>query len=214
MPVSRRIQLPPKLVKDLRAVSKLSSKNRWEYGGKADFKIKHGQFVYKGLTYATSNERRRIDASALKSEWTDAPIAYHTHPTVLKETPDDSRYTIFTTLPSAADFEAFIKGFPDMQVNIICDAHGYYVIDIFESAKKLRVPLPHQVDIIMREVRYEDFLLKRGFGEEKCEYFHTELLEWKVYVNDVLCPHLRALFGISICFYGYEDTPPTTIIYA
>jgi len=132
----------------------------------------------------------------------------------LKEIPDDSRYTIFTTLPSAADFEAYIKGFPDMQVNIICDAHGYYVIDIIDSIKKKRLPLPHQVDIIMREVRYEDFLLKRSFGEERCEYFHTELLEWKVYVNDVLCPRLRALFGISIRFYGYEDTPPNVIIYA
>ena len=214
MPTVRRIPLPPRLIKDLRGVSKLSSKNRWEYGGKVDFKMGNDQFVYKGLTYATSKERRRIDSSVLKDEWVNAPIAYHTHPSVLKEIPEESKYTIFTTLPSAADFEAFIKGFPDMQVNIICDAHGYYVIDIFDSIKKKKLPLPHQVDLLMHEVRYEDFLLKRGFGEENCEYFQTELLEWKVYVNDTLCPRLQELFGLSIRFYGYGDTPPNVVIYA
>ena len=86
----------------------------------------------------------------LKDEWVHAPIA-HIHPSVLKEFPEESKYTIFTTLPSAADFEAFIKGFPDMSgVNIICDAHGYYVIDIFDSIKKKKLPLPHQVDLLVK----------------------------------------------------------------
>jgi hypothetical protein len=187
----------------------LSSKNRWEYGGK----VKYDRCMnYKGLTYVTSKERARVDASVLESEWSDAPIAYHTHPSFLQVIPDEVGPTIFTTLPSDADFESFIKGFPDIQVNIICDARGYYVIDIFDAAKKGTVPVPEGVFSLMKEVRYEDFLLKRSFGEDRCEYFSTDLREWKWFINEDLHPRLNELYGVSIKFYGYDDEPPTVII--
>jgi hypothetical protein len=99
----------------------------------------------------TSKERARIDASVLKEEWSDAPVAYHTHPSLLQVIPDEVGPTIFTTLPSNADFESFIKGFPDMQVNIICDARGYYIIDIFDAVKRGTVPVPEGVFSLMRK---------------------------------------------------------------
>ena len=204
-----RLHISKSVVKDLKSVSKLSSKNRWEYGGK----VKYDRCMnYKGLTYVTSKERARVDASVLETEWSDAPIAYHTHPSLLKVVPDEVGPTIFTTLPSDADFESFIKGFPDMQVNIICDARGYYVIDIFEAVKNGTVPIPDGVFSLMREVRYEEFLFTRGFGEDKCEYFSTDLQEWKQFINEDLHPRLHELYGISIKFYGYDDEPPTVII--
>ena len=43
--------------------------------------------------------------------------------------------------PSNADFESYIKGSPKMQVNRICDSHGYYVIDILNSAYNRASPL-------------------------------------------------------------------------
>lgn len=187
----------------------MSSKNRWEYGGK----VKYDRCMnYNGLTYVTSKERARVDSSVLDVEWSDAPIAYHTHPSLLKEIPDEVGSTIFTTLPSDADLESFIKCFPNLQVNIICDARGYYVIDIFDAVKMGTVPVPESVFSLMREVRYEDFLYKRGFGEDKCEYFSTDLYEWKWFINEYLHTRLNELYGVSIKFYGYDDEPPMVII--
>lgn len=206
---AHRLHITKIVVRDLKSVSKLSSKNRWEYGGKVKYD-KH--MNYKGLTYVTSKERARVDASVLESEWSDAPVAYHTHPSLLQVIPDEVGPTIFTTLPSDADFESFIKGFPDIQVNIICDARGYYVIDIFDAVRVGTVPVPEAVYSLMREVRYEDFLLKRSFGEDSCEYFSTGLREWKWFINEELNGRLNELYGISIHFYGYDDEPPTVII--
>lgn len=206
---AHRLHITKIVVRDLKSVSKMSSRNRWEYGGK----VKYDRCMnYKGLTYATSKERARVDSSVLEKEWGDAPIAYHTHPSLLKEIPDEVGPAIFTTLPSDADFESFIKGFPEMQVNIICDARGYYIIDIFDAVKKGTVPVPHQVFSLMKEVRYEDFLYKRGFGEDGCEYFFTGLPEWKEFINNELNVRLNELYGISIKFYGYDDEPPIVII--
>jgi hypothetical protein len=206
---ARRLHITKIVVRDLKSVSKLSSKNRWEYGGK----VKYDKCMnYKGLTYTTSKERARIDSSVLEEEWSDAPVAYHTHPSLLQVIPDEVGPTIFTTLPSDADFESFIKGFPDIQVNIICDARGYYVIDIFDAVKKGTVPVPEGVFSLMREVRYEDFLYKRGFGEDNCEYFSADLREWKGFINEDLHTRLNELYGISMKFYGYDDEPPTVII--
>lgn len=206
---ARRLHITKIVVKDLKYVSKMSSKNRWEYGGK----VKYDRCMnYKGLTYVTSKERARVDSSVLDVEWSDAPIAYHTHPSLLKEIPDEVGSTIFTTLPSDADLESFIKCFPNLQVNIICDARGYYVIDIFDAVKMGTVPVPESVFSLMREVRYEDFLYKRGFGEDKCEYFSTDLHEWKWFINEYLHTRLNELYGVSIKFYGYDDEPPMVII--
>ena len=206
---ARRLHITKIVVKDLKYVSKMSSKNRWEYGGK----VKYDRCMnYKGLTYVTSKERARVDSSVLDVEWSDAPIAYHTHPSLLKEIPDEVGSTIFTTLPSDADLESFIKCFPNLQVNIICDARGYYVIDIFDAVKMGTVPVPESVFSLMREVRYEDFLYKRGFGEDKCEYFSTDLYEWKWFINEHLHTRLNELYGVSIKFYGYDDEPPMVII--
>ena len=60
------IQLPTRLVKDLKKISQLSSKHKWEYGGKLIF---DDTYTYKGLTKVTSKERARIDSSVLEPEW-------------------------------------------------------------------------------------------------------------------------------------------------
>ena len=143
---AHRLQITKIVVKDLKSVSKLSSKNRWEYGGKVKY---DKRMNYKGLTYVTSKERARLDASVLGAEWSNAPIAYHTHPSLLQVIPDEVGSTIFTTLPSNADFESFIKGFPDIQVNIICDARGYYVIDIFDAVRMGTVPVPEAEEVVV-----------------------------------------------------------------
>ena len=72
----RLIKLPTRLVKDLRKISKISTKQKWEYGGRLLF---DDTYTYTGFTRVTSKERARIDSSVLESEW-NSTFTYHTHP--------------------------------------------------------------------------------------------------------------------------------------
>ena len=72
----RLIQLPTRLVKDLRKISKISTKQKWEYGGRLLF---DDTYTYTGFTQVTSKERARIDSSVLESEW-NSTFTYHTLP--------------------------------------------------------------------------------------------------------------------------------------
>ena len=115
---------------------------------------------------------------------------------------------IFTTLPSNADFEAYIKGFPKMQVNLICESHGYYVIDILESSYNMAAPLPESVYEYMRKLRSQPFMRIGAFSDDGIEYFATTLKNWKTYINEQVNKDMMKLFGISIRYYGYSDEPP------
>jgi hypothetical protein len=97
--VSRRVHLPTRLIKDLQEVNKLSSKNRWEYGGK----VKFDKSTYKGLTYTTSKERTRIDALALENEW-NAPCGPTTHTQVLQTFPPTMDVGTFYHSPKQCRF--------------------------------------------------------------------------------------------------------------
>jgi len=202
---TRRVQLTQKVSRDLKFVNGLSSRNRWEYAGRLKY---DKNFNYMGLTFVTSKKRSSVDGLLLQIEC-GAPITYHTHPGVLEFNTEGATWDIFTTLPSASDFDLYIKSFPTTQVNIICDVHGYYVIDIIEASKMHTLPLPEQVKLEMNTVRYEDFLYRRGFSEDRLEYFYTSLPEWKAFINNELSPRMTELFGISINYYGYEDEPPS-----
>jgi hypothetical protein len=141
-------------------------------------------------------------------------MSFHTHPgigyhdeVICQNTP------VFTTLPSNADFEAFIKGFPEMQVNIICDSHGYYVINILKSAYMRASPLPEAVHEYMRKVRSKPFMRICVFSDNGIEYFQTTIKNWKREINDYVDPEMMKLFGVSIRYYGYDDDPPIVTVY-
>ena len=127
--------------------------------------------------------------------------------TVCENTP------IFATLPSNADFEAYIKGFPEMQVNIICDSHGYYVINILKSVYMRTTPLPMAVHDYMRKLRSTPFMRICVFSDDGVEYFQTTVKNWKREINEKVDPEMMKLFGISIRYYGYDDEPPIVTVY-
>ena len=99
-----------------------------------------------------------------------------------------------------------------MKINFICDAHGYYIIDVLKAVEMNTCALPISITSEMKTIRYEDFLYERGFGEDRCEYFLTTLPHWKMFINQELYPRMMNLYGISIHYYGYEDEPPMVII--
>jgi hypothetical protein len=205
----KRIKLSRRVVHDLKEVSKLSSVKQWEYAGN----IKYKNFRFSKPSIVTSKKRNRVEGPEIERVWY-SEMSFHTHPgighhdgTVCKNTP------IFTTLPSNADFEAYIKGFPEMQVNIICDSHGYYVINTLKSVYMRTSPLPAAVHEYMRKLRSTPFMRICVFSDDGIEYFQTTVKNWKREINEKVDPEMMKLFGISIRYYGYDDEPPIVTVY-
>jgi len=206
------IKIPRKVIDNLKRISDMSTKRKWEYAGGVDFAFDKNKFTFTDPTFVTSKRKNRVTIDHVKLVWPSL-LAFHTHPSISQpKTHDLETYEIFTTLPSDADFEAFIKGYPGMQANIICDAHGYYLIDVVGSAEKFALPLPESVAREMKLVRERPFLCDRVFGEDGLEYHQTTLSDWKHFINYELNYRLNKLFGISIRYFGYNDDTPSIII--
>ena len=205
----KRVKLTREVVHDLKEISKLSTIKQWEFAGGITYK----EFKFSKATRVTSKKRNRVDSPEIQRVWY-SEIAYHTHPGHGhhdKNTHEDT--PVYTTLPSNADFEAFIKGFPEMQVNIICDSHGYYVINILKSAYMRASPLPQAVHEYMRKVRSKPFMRICVFSDNGIEYFQTTVKNWKREINEYIDPEMMKLYGISIRYYGYDDDPPIVTVY-
>ena len=193
----KRIKLDRKSIDILKDISYLSSIRRWEYAGGIEYK----GFTFSHPTFVTSKKRDRVNMKC------ETEITYHTHPGYGTTDDIDECVQIFATLPSSNDFEVYIKGFPWLQSNILCDAHGYYVIDIIPAAQNYTLPLPEAVNEYMRQLRSEP-CMSTAFSDEGFEYFETTLQSWKRCINSKVREDLLKLFGISIRYYGYADEPP------
>jgi hypothetical protein len=201
------VRLPTNIVKQLKEVSRLSTKNKWEYAGGVSVNFNNNEYTFGNLSRTTSKKRSTVSLDDIESVWPNT-ITYHTHPGVaLNDSVIDDHNEIFTTLPSNADFESFILGYPEMHTNIICDLHGYYVIDIFESFEKKNSPIPVCVSYTMGEFRKRPIINHKVFSEDNCEYFSTTIHDWRRIINFELNYHLRKKFGITIRYYGYGDIP-------
>jgi len=205
----QRMKLSHEVVHNLKEISKISSVKRWEYAGG----IEYDNFKFSTPTRITSKKRNTVDTREIEQVWY-SEISYHTHPGVgYHEECICEKTPIYTTLPSNADFEVYIKGFPKMQVNIICDSHGYYIVDVLKSVYNRTTPLPEAVYEYMRKLRSRPFMRIGAFSEDGVEYFYTTLQNWKRYMNEDVNPEMIDLFGISIQYYGYDDDPPNVTIY-
>ena len=205
----QRMKLSHEVVHNLKEISKISSVKRWEYAGG----IEYDNFNFSTPTRITSKKRNTVDTREIEQVWY-SEISYHTHPGVgYHEECIGEKTPIYTTLPSNADFEVYIKGFPKMQVNIICDSHGYYIVDVLKSVYNRTTPLPEAVYEYMRKLRSRPFMRICAFSEDGVEYFHTTLQNWKRYMNEEVNPEMIDLFGVSIQYYGYDDDPPNVTIY-
>ena len=205
----QRMKLSHEVVHNLKEISKVSSVRQWEYAGG----IGYDNLKFTTPTRVTSKKRNRVETREIEQVWY-SKISYHTHPGIgCNDACIYENTSIYTTLPSNADFEAYIKGFPEMQVNIICDSHGYYIVDVLKSVYKRASPLPEAVHEYMRKLRSRPFFRICAFSEDGVEYFHTTLQNWKRYMNEEVNPEMIELFGISIQYYGYDDEPPNITIY-
>ena len=210
------IRLPRNVINELRRINQISSMQRIEYAGKLDFGIsqnRRANIKFNNPSRYTSYQRGYI-GTEVTNLIKDTYVTYHTHPA--PQIPKNNRNvmninnnsrTRYVTLPSGLDFEAYIKGYPNMQANIIADAHGYYIIDIIEAGQKRVRPNPGEVNRFMEWLRTRPFLKSRLRMFENYEYFETTLKEWKYVINQELLPYLVEHFGISIRYHGYNDNP-------
>ena len=167
----KRIKLSREIIHDLKEVSKLSSVKQWEFAGSIEYK----NFNFSKPTIVTSKKNEnRVDVPEIDRGF-GIPKCHFTHTPVLVIMMQlYVRILLYSQLsPSDADFEAFIKGFPEMQVNIICDSHGYYVIDVLKSAYMRASPLPEAVNEYMRNVRSKPFMRICVFSDNGIEYFQN-----------------------------------------
>ena len=210
------IKLPRRIVNELRDLNKKSSRNRWEYGGKIEFRPNtNGSMVkFNNPQRFTSQLRNAISAETFQL-MQNTYISYHTHPTAY--TPNNLKNNtamnlnnntrkILVTLPSGADMEAYIGTYPTMQANMISDENGYYVIDLIETSGREK-PNAVEVNRTMEWLRTQPFFQDRYRTLGGYEYFETTLTDWKKSINQEINPFLQRLFGISIKYYGYRDEP-------
>jgi hypothetical protein len=210
------IKLPRRIVSELRDLNKKSSRNRWEYGGKIEFRPNtNGSMVkFNNPQRFTSQLRNAISTETFQL-MQNTYISYHTHPTAY--TPNNLKNNtamnlnnntrkILVTLPSGADMEAYIGTYPTMQANMISDENGYYVIDLIETTGREK-PNAAEVNRTMEWLRTQPFFKDKYRSLGGYEYFETTLTDWKKSINQELNPFLQRLFGISIKYYGYNDEP-------
>jgi hypothetical protein len=210
------IKLPRRIVSELRDLNKKSSRNRWEYGGKIEFRPNtNGSMVkFNNPQRFTSQLRNAISAETFQL-MQNTYISYHTHPTAY--TPNNLKNNtamnlnnntrkILVTLPSGADMETYIGTYPTMQANMISDENGYYVIDLIETTGRGK-PNAVEVNRTMEWLRTQPFFQSRYRTLGGYEYFETTLTDWKRSINQEINPFLQRLFGISIKYYGYNDEP-------
>lgn len=210
------IKLPRRIVNELRDLNKKSSRNRWEYGGKIEFRPNtNGSMVkFNNPQRFTSQLRGAISTETFQL-MQNSYISYHTHPTAY--TPNNLKNNtamnlnnntrkILVTLPSGADMEAYIGTYPNMQANMISDENGYYVIDLIETSGREK-PNAVEVNRTMEWLRTQPFFQDRYRTLGGYEYFETTLTDWKKSINQEINPFLQRLFGISIKYYGYRDEP-------
>ena len=210
------IKLPRRIVSELRDLNKKSSRNRWEYGGKIEFRPNtNGSMVkFNNPQRFTSQLRNAISTETFQL-MQNTYISYHTHPTAY--TPNNLKNNtamnlnnntrkILVTLPSGADMETYIGTYPTMQANMISDENGYYVIDLIETTGRGK-PNAVEVNRTMEWLRTQPFFQSRYRTLGGYEYFETTLTDWKRSINQEINPFLQRLFGISIKYYGYNDEP-------
>ena len=196
------IKLPQTTINKLWTISRVSSLEKIEFAGGVDFGFNNKRLSFDTPTCVTSKMRAQVSPQHIKTVWPQL-IVYHTHPKCGKN-PEGG---ITATLPSSADFHSFIELSPDIQVFIICDAHGYCVIDLIDSWESFEQPSLSVVREIMSNFRHLDEVKTSAYSSESLEYFRTTQMEWKHLVNSILCKELNRLCGISIQYYSYFDEP-------
>ena len=191
-----KVKLPLKTVQQLRRIMYDTDKKRYEYMGTIDMtRSNNGDIVFDPPSRQTSGNRGTIVGNYSKID--DAYVSYHSHPGLEGH----------VTLPSIMDMKRYMDYYPRMQVNIILDRHGYYVIDFIETRKGDRPNKRYVLQEFLKTVR------KPVFGNIEIEYegagyYNSNITNWKKIIKN----EFSNTKGISIKYYGYNELATITLV--
>ena len=188
-----KVKLPLKTVQQLRRIMYDTDKKRYEYMGTIDMtRSNNGDIVFDPPSRQTSGNRGTIGGNYSKID--DAYVSYHSHPGIEG----------YFTLPSIMDMKRYIEYYPRMQVNIILDRHGYYVIDFIETRKGSRPNKKQVLDEFSKTIK------KRTFTniENMSDFYKSNITTWKKIIKD----EFSNTAGISIKYYGYNELATITLV--
>ena len=188
-----KVKLPEKTVQQLRRIMRDTDKKRHEYMGTIDMsRSNNGDIVFNPPSRQTSGNRGTIVGNYSKID--DAYVSYHSHPGLEG----------YFTLPSIMDMTRYMEYYPRMQVNIILDRHGYYVIDFIETRKGSRPNKKQVLDEFSKTIK------KRTFTniENMSDFYKSNITTWKKIIKD----EFSNTAGISIKYYGYNELATITLV--
>lgn len=132
---------------------------------------------------------------------------YHSHPV-----PVDVNLSVSNvTLPSAEDFIYYVGGYPKMQVNIILERNGYYIIDLLET-RLSSMPDPtaaHAFFISLDNLKLGRFQVSHR--PLPMWLFTVSIGSWQKTINTYIDKVMRRKFGLSIKYYRYSELPEITV---
>ena len=190
------VKLPEKTVQQLRRVMLSSDRARAEYMGVINMsRSNNGYIIFDPPSRRTTGNRMTIGGNY--SNIDDAYLSYHSHPGLEG----------YFTLPSEMDMIRYMEYYPRMQVNIILDRHGYYVIDFIETRKSDRPNKNYVLDEFRKTVNKRVFTNIEDVYEGAAIYKST-ITNWK----NIIKKEFSNTKGISIKYYGYNEKALITLV--
>lgn len=199
------LRLSRKLVDDFKRIYSKSFENQIEHVGSVQFMVKNvrGYVKFNNPTVSTNYSFTKVTPriSELNSY-----IMYHSHPI-----PRDDPANTFT-IPSFDDFAVYINFYPYVQVNIILERNGYYVIDLIETNQFKKPSLSDVkkfwVNEIMRSGKFVNF--SRLYRD--IYFFVVDPDSWQRTINGFVNSSMMSKFGISVKYYKYSELAPITLL--
>jgi len=190
------VKLPEKTIHQLRRVMLLSDRERAEYMGVINMsRSKNGDIIFDPPSRQTTGNRMTIGGNY--SNIDDAYLSYHSHPGLEG----------YFTLPSEMDMIRYMEYYPRMQVNIILDRHGYYVIDFIETRKSDRPNKKYVLDEFKKTINKRVFT-NIEYAYEGAAVYKSTITNWK----NIIKKEFSNTKGISIKYYGYNEKALITLV--
>ena len=199
------VKIPVKILQSLKRISLFTDQKRREYMGVIDLrKGENGDVVFEPPSRQTSGNRGTVKGNYSKID--NAYMSYHSHPGVMYETSASGNK--HHTLPSEADIIKYIDNYPNMQINLILDTHGYYVIDFIETRLYNR-PRKEQFLNFFKRSSNNTNLASRKYINDGYEYYTCRSVNmWKTIVDRIFANTV----GMSIKFYPYDESADITLV--
>lgn len=187
------VRLPKELVSELKGIRDLTRERFIEFGGTIPFERVNNTIFFEPPKRITNKNRGGINMSGAVKSY----MSYHSHPSVSN----------YFTLPSDADIGVYIRNYDKMQVNIVIDNNGYYIVDYIETTKSAVV---RDRALIMKTYKelVEEFNKYIKIISGYVYYTPPSAATWKAMVKRVF----SALpSGLSVTYYTFGEQAIVTL---